>query len=117
MILHAAPSYGTGDIVGYHVPDGEVGEGLLVVHRIVGGTDADGFVVQGDNNPAPDPWLPQSALIAGTPWISIPGIGRLITFLHQPAALAALAVSLLVGWEVGRRPGRRKAPQPAPSPA
>ena len=103
VILHAAPSYGPGDIVGYIVPDGEIGEGLLVVHRIISGTDAEGFVLQGDNNPAPDPWLPHANLIAGTPWIEIPGVGRIITFLHQPAALAALAVSLLCAWEVGRR--------------
>jgi len=116
VVLHAAPTYGPGDIVGYHVPDGEVGQGLLVVHRIVGGSAAAGFVLQGDNNPAPDPWLPQGPLIAGTPWVAIPGIGRAITFVHQPAALAALAVTLLVMWEIGRRPARRKAPQSAPSP-
>ena len=103
VILHAAASYGPGDIVGYRVPDGEIGEGLLVVHRIVSGTDAEGFVLQGDNNPAPDPWLPHANRMAGTPWIAIPGVGRIISFLHQPAALAALAVSLLVGWEIGRR--------------
>jgi signal peptidase I len=107
VVMHAADTYKVGDIVGYRVPAGELGEGLLVVHRIVGGDAATGFVLQGDNNPAPDPWLPTPDLIDGTTWIAVPGLGRLVAFLHQPAALAALAVSLLVGWQVGRSPVRR----------
>jgi signal peptidase len=109
VVMHAADTYAIGDVVGYHVPAGELGQGLLVVHRIVGGDAVTGFVLQGDNNPAPDPWLPTPDLIDGTPWIAVPGLGRLVSFLHQPAALAALAVSLLVGWQAGRNPARRPA--------
>jgi signal peptidase len=118
VVLRGASSYKVGDIVGYHVPKGELGEGLLVVHRIVGGDATSGYVLQGDNNPAPDPWQPTVDLIDGTPWVAIPAVGRLIAFLHQPAALAALAVSLVVTWQIGsdaRR--RRRPPGPIATPA
>lgn len=108
VVMRAADSYAVGDIVGYHVPADELGAGLLVVHRIVGGDAATGFVIQGDNNPAPDPWLPTIESIDGTALFAIPGLGRLISFLHQPAALAALAASFVVAWFAGG--GRSKRP-------
>ena len=67
LILHAADRYGVGDVVGYRVPDGEFGEGHLVVHRIVAGDGGTGFVLEGDNNPAPDPWLPKTVDVVGRP--------------------------------------------------
>ncbi len=107
VMMRAADSYAVGDIVGYRVPDGELGAGLLVIHRIVGGDPASGFVIQGDNNPAPDPWLPTADSVEGAALLAIPGVGRLLSFLHQPAALAALAVSFLVAWFAGRGPSKR----------
>ena len=96
VLLLAEPGYGVGDVVGYAVPAGEVGAGHVVLHRLVGGDGASGFAVQGDNNPAPDPWLPRSTDVRGRLWLLLPGFGTAITILHQPAVLAAFAVSLLV---------------------
>jgi signal peptidase I len=96
IILHTAGTYGVGDVVGYRVPEGEVGEGHVVVHRIVAGDGAAGFVMEGDNNPAPDPWLPRSGNIAGTVWLQIPNVGRIVALAHQPVVAGAFAVSVLV---------------------
>lgn len=96
VVLQAAAGYEVGDVVGYVVPDGEVGAGHVVLHRIVGGDGEAGFTVEGDNNPAPDPWVPRTADVAGRLWLLAPGFGRVITLVHQPAIAGALAVSLLV---------------------
>jgi signal peptidase len=131
VIVRAATSYAVGDVVAYRVPEGELGAGRLVLHRIVGGDGTAGFVMQGDNNPAPDPWTPRSGDVAGRDWARVPGIGRLIAFVHQPAAAGAIAVAVLVAVFVlrakapaapkpaplsGRRAPRPAAPSP-PSPA
>ena len=102
VIVHASGAYRVGDVVAYHVPEGELGAGLLVIHRIVGGDGTTGYVMQGDNNPAPDPWQPRSSDIAGSAWVTVPSLGRVIAFLHQPAAAGALAAALVVGWLVRR---------------
>jgi signal peptidase I len=104
VVLHTTSAYGPGDVVGYRVPDGEVGAGHVVVHRIVGGDGDLGYTVEGDNNPAPDPWVPRSGDIAGRVWLLVPGLGRLIVLAHQPAVAGALAVSLLVMLLLARRP-------------
>ena len=113
VILHAADGYEAGDVVGYRVPDGEVGAGHLVVHRIVSGDGGAGFTMLGDNNPAPDPWLPRATDVAGEAWLLLPGLGRVIAFVHQPAVAGALAVSLLVTFVLGSsRPSRPRRPLP-----
>jgi signal peptidase len=104
VLLEATPGYTPGDVVGYRVPDGEVGAGHVVVHRIIGGDGGIGFTVQGDNNPAPDPWLPHRADVVGRVSVLIPGLGRWVAFAHQPAVAGALAVSLLVMFVVARWP-------------
>ena len=107
VILRAADAFETSDAVGYRVPAGEVGAGHIVLHRIVGGDSEGGFVMQGDNNPAPDPWQPSSGDVTGRAWVLLPGVGRIITFVHQPATAGALAAAIVVGVLVGRRPRRR----------
>lgn len=97
VIVRAEPAYQVGDVVAYHVPAGELGAGLLVIHRIVGGGPDAGFVMEGDNNPAPDPWLPRAGDIAGRAWAVVPFVGRALSILHQPAIAASTAVALLVG--------------------
>lgn len=114
VILQVADGVAAGDVVGYRVPDGEVGAGRLVVHRIVSGDGHTGFTMLGDNNPAPDPWQPRAADVAGKAWVLLPGLGRVIVFVHQPAVAAALAVSLLVMVLLSRhRPAPHRRPLPA----
>jgi signal peptidase len=102
VILRTSDAYVPGDIIGYRVPDGEVGGGRLVVHRIAGGDPEAGFVFLGDNNPAPDPWHPVGSDIAGRVWIAVPAVGRFVALLHQPAVAGALGAALIVAWLVLR---------------
>jgi signal peptidase I len=110
VVLRAAAAYGPGDVVGYRVPDGEIGAGHVVLHRIVDGGGAAGFTVEGDNNPAPDPWRPHDADVAGKLWVLVPGLGRLITLAHQPVVAGALATSLVVMLLLARTPRYRVRP-------
>ena len=104
VVLHAGTAYGPGDVIGYRVPEGEVGAGHVVVHRIVAGDGVQGYTVEGDNNPAPDPWRPRVADVAGGAWLLVPGLGRVITVAHQPVVAGALAASLVVMLQLARRP-------------
>ena len=97
VIVRSGGESAVGDVVAYRVPAGELGEGRIVIHRIVGSREASGFVVQGDNNPAPDPWHPQASEIAGTAWLRIPALGRILASLHQPAVAGSLAVATVAG--------------------
>jgi len=116
VILQAAAAYGAGDAIGYRVPDGEVGAGAVVVHRIVGGDGAQGFTVAGDNNPAPDPWRPRAGDVSGKVWLLLPGFGRVVATVHQPAVAGALAVSLLVMFVLSRQPPKVRALVPRRAP-
>jgi signal peptidase len=107
VVVRDAESYAIGDIVAYRVPATDVGGGHLVVHRIAGGDGQGGFRMQGDNNDSIDPWLPKSSDIVGRAWAFVPGAGRLIAFVHQPAVLGALAVALLVAAMLLRAPARQ----------
>jgi signal peptidase len=112
VILEQAASYGPGDIVAYRVPAGELGAGLAVVHRIVSGTAESGFTLRGDNNPAPDPWSPRGGDVVGRSVVWLPGVGRVVAALRQPAVLAALCAALIV--TLFMMPKRRE-PSPAPT--
>ena len=96
VIVRRQHGYSKGDIIAYHVPQGQVGAGIVVIHRIVAGDDAQGFVVKGDNNPSPDVWRPKDADIVGKAWILVPKAGGLLAFLHAPLALASLATGVAV---------------------
>jgi len=110
LLVEKATAYGAGEPVAYRVPAGEIGAGHLVVHRIVAGDATNGFVVQGDNNPAPDPWAPRTGDIAGRVHLAVPGVGLVIGFLVRPVNAASLAAAVVVAWlavpivSVRRRP-------------
>ncbi len=105
VILHDAPGYGTGEVVGYRVPAGELGAGRIVLHRIIGERSGT-LVLQGDNNRAPDPWTPSVGDVAGRVWIVVPGVGRVIAWAHEPAVAASLATGLIVAVMIGRSPAK-----------
>jgi signal peptidase len=91
VVVMRHPSYARGDVIAYHIPHGEVGEGVIVVHRIIGGNAHKGFVTQGDNRTAPDPWHPRPRDVVGTPIFSVAGAGHWLGDLHSPFGLAAIA--------------------------
>ncbi len=100
VIAHRQSSYTVGDIIAYHVPEGDVGAGLTVIHRIIGGSPATGFVTQGDHNTTPDDWRPTLADVQGRAWMVVPNGGVILAFLHAPIPLASLAAAAVVMWVV-----------------
>ncbi len=104
VIVRAEPAYAIGDVVAYRVPAGDVGGGDIVIHRLTGG-DATGYEVTGDNNDGPDPWRPTPSDIVGRAWISMSGLGRVVTWIHQPMVAGGLAAALVVALVVSRQPG------------
>jgi signal peptidase len=96
VITRPRSSYAKGDIVAYRVPKGQVGAGIVVIHRIIGGSGRTGYLLQGDNNPAPDDWRPKSADIVGKAWILGPQAGKLLLLLHAPIALASVAAGIAI---------------------
>jgi signal peptidase len=96
VVVRAADAYVVGDVIAYRVPEGEIGEGVVVVHRIVGGDGTNGYTMRGDNNPSLDPWTPRSGDVVGRAWVEIPQLGRLVAFIHQPVAAGALAAGTVI---------------------
>ena len=96
VVLQRAEEYKTGDIVAYHVPEGEPGAGALVIHRIIGGSAGEGFILQGDNKAAPDEWRPTPDLIEGAMWFRAPGAGAVIAAIRTPTVFAPLAAGVTV---------------------
>jgi signal peptidase I len=105
VIVRDQAAYSPGDVVAYRVPDGELGAGQVVIHRIVR-TEDDRFVTQGDNKQDPDPWFPRTGDIVGRPWVLLPGMGRLLAMVHEPAILGAIAAALVVMTLVARGSAR-----------
>lgn len=83
--------YEIGDIVVFRVPEDDVGGGSLVIHRLVGGSASEGFVMQGDNRDQPDHWRPRPADLEGELWVRIPYGGRVMLMLRSPLVIAGLA--------------------------
>ena len=91
VLTRRADSYRVGDVVAYPVPEGEPGAGTLVIHRIVGGSSSDGYVVRGDNRSRADLWHPTAEDIVGRDWIHLRGFAEWIALLRSPLAVALFA--------------------------
>jgi signal peptidase len=117
-IVRQAGAYRLGDVVAFRVPDGDPGAGGIVIHRIVGGSAAAGFVVRGDNKGTPDSWRPTDEDVVGKLWFTIPGGARHLGLIRDPAlfgsAAAGLTVFLVLAGR-GRRP--KNGPEQEPLPA
>jgi len=94
VVIRSQSHYHRGEVIAYHVPPGQVGAGVTVIHRIVGGDEHKGFVTRGDNNHYNDPWRPGAAQIVGIRWGRIPGAANLFSRLRGPLPLAAFAAAL-----------------------
>ena len=85
-----------GDIVTY---TGRRYDGTAVAsftHRVMSGDAQNGFVMKGDNNPAPDTQKPTLTDISGVVFYTIPIIGKLLT----PRGLLVLVPSIFGLWLV-----------------
>ncbi|HEV3478199.1 MAG TPA: signal peptidase I [Gaiellaceae bacterium] len=99
VVVHRRDRYRIGDTVLYRVPKGETGAGSLIIHRIIGGSAATGWIVQGDNKQVPDLWRPKSGDVVGSLWASVPGFGSVLGQAMSPLALASIStvLALLLG--------------------
>ncbi len=118
IIAHRHSAYEVGDIIAFRVPNGEIGEGTVVIHRIIGGNATSGFQTQGDGNNEPDEWSPTPTDILGSATWRIPLVGRLFSALRTVPGIAVLAgvlaaLLVLLGVEdTGRRHNRDKPDPP-----
>lgn len=111
VVARAQSSYGPGEVVAFRPPRHNSGQSAVVLHRIVGGSAEDGFITQGDNNKARDPWRLSQRDMLGEMWFSVPAAGRLLAFLQSPLLSAGLASGfavflLLSGGTEEKRPRR-----------
>jgi signal peptidase I len=90
VILREARTYAIGDAVAYDNPD--IG---AVFHRIVS-EDADGFIMQGDNNTWTDGYHPKVDEIYGKYWVKLNGAGTFLMFVKTPVRLAIILGSLFL---------------------
>jgi len=96
VLVRQRESYQVGDVIAYRIPRGEPGEGIIVVHRIVGGSAEEGFVTRGDNRTGADLWRPRPQDIAGALWLHLPRVGWLLGLLRAPLVLATAAAVVAV---------------------
>ena len=114
VITQHQDRYAVGDVVAYHIPEGEPGAGSIVIHRLMGGSADSGYVLKGDNKRYPDVWHPRQADVVGRLWIAAPGAGKYLQILRNPTVFAPLAAGvvvflILLGGPTGKR---RRAEQP-----
>jgi signal peptidase len=102
VVVESSAHYAVGEVVAYRVPQGQVGAGKVVIHRIVGGNGYDGFILQGDHNTAPDPWSPKQGDMVGLATLRLPNAGRVISLVRHPVILAGLAAALMVTFILAR---------------
>ena len=88
VVTMAQGRYSVGDAIVYHVPTG-AGRGMLVVHRIVS-ADASGYSMQGDANSYQDPWRPKISNVVGRLVFTLPGFGRVVTWMINPFVLGTV---------------------------
>jgi signal peptidase len=113
VVVESVATYEVGQVVAYRVPAGEVGEGHVVIHRIIGGDAARGFMMQGDHNTAPDPWMPTQADMVGLASFRVANAGRLINLVQQPVIMGGLAGAIVVTVLLAQPPRQQRKGQGA----
>jgi len=102
VVSFSRPSYEHGDVVTFAVDVDDAPGRPLVIHRIVGGSAADGYTTQGDNRPFTDPWKVTPADIVGRESFAIPGVGQVLLVARSPIVLASVAAAVMtyvvMGW-------------------
>jgi len=91
VLVEHRSSYHVGEVVAYRVPNGQVGAGHVVIHRIVGGSGRTGWKMKGDNRTAPDLWYPTNHDVIGSKVLRIPDAWFVLRLLHMPILLALFA--------------------------
>jgi signal peptidase I len=104
VVVRRQRAYATGDVVAFRTAQGNV------IHRIIGGSPAEGYLLQGDNRNHVDDWRPGVDDVLGRQWLHLPTGGKALLMLQQPYFMAALAGGLtLVVLDKPAQKLRRKA--------
>lgn len=99
-------SYEIDDIVAYYLR--QSGQQKIVVHRIIDDTE-NGFLIQGDNNPQPDPGFFKENKILGKVTLAIPYVGYLLQLIRNPVIMVISSIVLLiVQMEMSKRKKRKQ---------
>lgn len=80
-----------GDVIVFSVPDGEPGEGMLVVHRVHSIRPDGSYETKGDNRAMPDNWTVRSKNILGVPQVTLPKFGRAVGIVANPFIVGGAA--------------------------
>lgn len=90
-VVRRQSTYAIGDVIAYRVPEGSVGRGMVVIHRVSGGDAANGYVLKGDNRDHPDVWRPRASDVVGELQWHVPHAGTALFLLRSPLVIAAVA--------------------------
>ena len=90
VITWTKDNYEKDDIAVYRVPEGDPGEGGMVVHRIIEADTGSGYTLLGDNRDTPDIWHPHDGDIIGSRVVLVPKAGHLATRVRGPIGLGLL---------------------------
>jgi signal peptidase len=101
VLVKRKPSYRVGDIVAYRIPKGQPAAGGRVIHRIVGGSAATGYILRGDNRKSDDLWHPHNADVIGKVAMRLPHAATVARLLRSPLVLGSLAAGLVFAFVVG----------------
>ena len=93
VVLLKSDSYELGQIAAYHGGAGQT----EVLHRIVGGDSAAGYVLRGDNNESVDVATPTTDEMIGRAVLHIPGGGKWLQPLLSPTGLGMLGFLFVSG--------------------
>ncbi len=115
VVLRASGSYRKGEVIGYKVPAGGPGAGLIVIHRVIGGNAREGYLVRGDNKQFTDPWRPRPGDVVGHELLMVPKIGLAIRYIRSPMGFAALAALLTITIALGGGPPEKRPETEDPS--
>ena len=105
VITKEEPQYFVDDIVSFTQREDTAEK--MIVHRIIEKVDDGGFIIQGDNNPEPDPGIIPSKDINGKVVVAIPYAGYGLEFLRNPLAMIVVAISMMaLQSDLKRRKGK-----------
>ncbi len=106
-VVRRRATYAPGDVVAYRIPKADVGGGMLVIHRIVGGDESSGFILQGDNRDTVDIWRPRREDIVGSLQWRLAHAGTALFLLRTPMVIAGV-IAFLGFWMVATWPDKRR---------
>jgi len=94
VVVRERDRYDIGDIIAFHVPDG-AGPSEYVIHRVVGGSESEGYVTRGDNRTSDDPWHTMHDDVIGSRIARVPRVGMIASWLTGPFPIGVLVGAAL----------------------